>query len=164
MLVDANLRQPVLHQMFEVAGETGLADLLTAPEGRGQPESWRALVRGAIQPVGPACAGLIAAGSELASASGLLRSDRMKVLLETVAQGVDYVIIDSPPLSAGADALMLSTQVDGVVLVARAGSLPRRQLEQALRQLKELDARVVGVVLNRVKARTNGSAYGARPG
>jgi Mrp family chromosome partitioning ATPase len=110
------------------------------------------MIKRVIQKIGAMRLGLIVAGSDLGDAAGLLGSDTMIALLETVSRWFDYVIIDSPPLLAVADALMLSIQVDGVVLVASAGSIPRKQLEQTLRRLSDVNANVVGVVLNRQKA------------
>jgi len=156
LLIDADLRRPVQHKLFNVSGAYGLSELLIAPEGHGSPNGRGEMIKRVIQKIEPMRLGLIVAGSGYADAAGLLGSDRMKVLLETVSRDVDYVIIDSPPLLAVADALMLSTQVDGVVLVASAGSIPRKQFEQTLRRLSDVNAIVVGVVLNRQKAATEG--------
>lgn len=159
LLIDADLRRPTQHTLFGVSGDYGLAELLMALEGHGQPNGKGELIKRAIQQTGPARLGLIVAGSDSAGAAGLLGSDTMSGLLETVSRHVDYVIIDSPALLAVADGLMLSTQVDGVVLVANVGSSPRKQLEQTLRRLRDVNAHVVGVVLNRQKTGTDGYPY-----
>ena len=159
LLIDADLRRPVQHKLFDVSGAYGLAEVLIALNGHGRPNGRGEMIKRVIQKIGPMRLSLIVAGSDLADAAGLLGSDTMKVLLKTVSRHVDYVIIDSPPLLAVADALMLSTQVDGVVLVASAGLIPRKQLEQTLRRLSDVNANVVGVVLNRQKARTDGYYY-----
>jgi capsular exopolysaccharide synthesis family protein len=148
LLIDADLRRPTQHQLFEVPGDYGLAELLVALESQGQQGADK-LLRSGILKLEPMSLGLIVAGTDLANAAGLLGSDTMKVLLETVSRHVDYVILDSPPLLAVSDALMLSTQVDGVVLVARAGTIHRAQLDKSLRRLTDVDANVLGVVLNR---------------
>ncbi|MCI0731154.1 MAG: polysaccharide biosynthesis tyrosine autokinase [Chloroflexi bacterium] len=156
LLIDADLRRPVQHKLFSLSWAYGLAELLSAPEGHGSPNGRGEMIKRVIQMIEPMRLGLIVAGSDLADAPGLLGSDRMRVLLETVSRDVDYVIIDSPPVLAVADALMLSTQVDGVVVVASAGLILRKQLEQTLRRLSDVNANVLGVVLNRQKAATNG--------
>jgi tyrosine-protein kinase Etk/Wzc len=69
------------------------------------------------------------------------------------------VIIDSPPLLAVSDALLLSTQVDGVVLVTSAGATPRKHLEHALHRLGDVQAHIIGVVLNRRKVDENYRYY-----
>jgi len=159
LLIDADLRRPRQHELFAVSGAYGLAHLLIALEGHGWPDGRGEMIKRAIQRVGPMRLGLMAAGSDLADVAGLLGSDSMKVLLEIVSRDVDYVIIDSPSLLGVADALMLSTQVDGVVVVASAGTIARRQLEKTLRRLSEVKANVLGVVLNREKADTDGTYY-----
>jgi capsular exopolysaccharide synthesis family protein len=163
LLIDADLRRPMQHKLFGVSGAYGLAELLIALEGHGRSNGKGELIESVIQKypeeviqkIGLTRLRLIVAGSNLA-ATGLLGSDTMKVLLETVSRHVDYVIIDSPALLAVADALMLSTQVDGVVVVASTGSTPRKELEQTLRRLGDVHANVVGVVLNRQKVSVDG--------
>jgi non-specific protein-tyrosine kinase len=156
LLIDADLRRPMQHKLYDISGTYGLAELLVALRGHTWPNGSAEMIEGVIQKIGPMRLDLIVAGSHLADASAFLGSETMKLLLDTVSQNVDYVIIDSPPLLAVADALVLSTQVDGVILVARAGSIHRKQLAKALRRLGDVKANVVGVVLNRQKAGADG--------
>jgi succinoglycan biosynthesis transport protein ExoP len=155
LLIDADLHRPKQHELFGVPGEYGLAELLVALHKNEQPDRHE-LTRMAIQTVGPTQLGVMAAGSDRANAVGLLGSDTMKTLLDIVSPYADYVIIDSPPVLAVADALILSIQVDGVVLVASAHSSPRRHLKQALKRLTEVNATLTGVVVNRQKTVKNG--------
>jgi polysaccharide biosynthesis transport protein len=158
LLIDADLHRPMQDKLFGVSGEYGLAELLIAFQ-QNQPSERDALARRAVQKMKTMSFGLIVAGSDRENATGLLGSDTMRDLLETVSPHVDYVIIDSPPVLAVADALMLSIQVDGVVVVARAGSIQRKRLEQTLHRLQEVRAPVLGVVLNRVRVRNEGYYY-----
>lgn len=214
LLIDADLRRPMQHKLFGVSGDQGLAELLVALDGPGQSDRGE-MIKRATQPTGSTRLALMAAGTMTPEAVRLLGSDKMKALLETVSQSVDYVIVDSPsllieaadvivrqrhdpswrrkyavqlyertrrrkghaaavgaaarylaeatywvfkngetyrgPVLAVADALMLSTQVDGVVLVAGAGSILRRQLAETFQRLGDVKANVVGVVLNQQK-------------
>jgi succinoglycan biosynthesis transport protein ExoP len=159
LLIDADLRRPTQHKLFNVAGDHGLAELLVMLEGHDRLNGSGEMIERVIQKLKPVNFGLIAAGSNLADGTRLLGSDAMKMLLKTVSQHVDYVIVDSPPLLAVADPFMLSTQVDGVVVVASASSIPRQQVEQALSRLKDANANVLGVVINRQKASEDGYAY-----
>jgi Mrp family chromosome partitioning ATPase len=140
------------HKLFGVAGTKGLAELLKAWHQHGQSNGSAGMIQSVVQKIGPMRLGLIVAGVDLADAAGLLGSNTMNLLLEAVSRQADFVIIDSPPVLAVSDALMLSIQVDGVVLVASAGSITRKQLEQALRRLGDVHSKIVGVVLNRQKA------------
>jgi capsular exopolysaccharide synthesis family protein len=159
VLIDADLHRPMLHKLFDVAGDYGVAELLIALDGQGQPNGGRDLIKQSVQRIGQTRLGLIAAGSDRSAAVTLLGSDAMRDLLEIVSQHTDYVIVDSSPVLAVADALTLSIQVDGVVLVACAGTLPRRRLEQTLRRLSDVNANVLGVVLNREKAGSDGYGF-----
>lgn len=159
LLIDADLRRPMQHKLFNVAGNYGLGELLVMLEGHERPNGSGEMIERAIQKLQPGNLSLIAAGSKPVDGSRLLGSDAMKVLLQTVSQHVDYIVIDSPPLLAVADAYMLSTEVDGVILVAGVSSIPRKQVEQALNRLNDVNARVVGVVLNRQKVGRDGYYY-----
>jgi capsular exopolysaccharide synthesis family protein len=155
LLIDADMRRPMQHKLYGVAASEGLAELLIGLGGHAWPNGSADLIKRATQKIETMRLELIVAGSDLEDAAGLLGSETMKLLLDDVAQRFDYVIIDSPPLLAVADALILSRQVEGVILVAHAGSVHRKQLEKALRSLHEVNANVVGVVLNRQKSGTN---------
>jgi non-specific protein-tyrosine kinase len=216
LLIDADLRRPVQHRLFGVSGDKGLAELLVALDGRGPSAHQGEVINRAMHRIGPTRLALMVAGSANPEAVRLLGSDKMKALLETVSQEVDYVIVDSPsllieaadvivrkrydssrrlryavqiyertrrrkgvaaavvaagryfaeatiwvlknsepyrgPVLAVADTLMLSTMVDGVVLVAGAGSVQRRQLADTIQRLGDVKANVIGVVLNQQKA------------
>jgi polysaccharide biosynthesis transport protein len=158
LLIDADLHRPSQDKLFGVSRDFGLAELLIAFQ-KHEPSDRDALARHAIQKMQTISFGLIVAGTDREKAIGLLGSDTMRELLDTVSPHVDYVIIDSPPVLAVADALMLSIQVDGVVVVARAGSIQGKRLEQTLHRLQEVRAHVLGVVLNRVRARNEGYYY-----
>lgn len=147
-LIDADLRRPQQHRLFDVVGDYGLAELLVALEGHDRVNGSGEMIERLTHKLKPGNLGLIAAGYNLTDGARLLGSDTMKMLLHTVSQYVDYVIIDSPPLLAVADPFILSTQVDGVVLVASARSIPRKQVEQAMQRLSDANANVLGVVLN----------------
>jgi capsular exopolysaccharide synthesis family protein len=155
LLIDADLHRPTQHQLFNVSRDYGLAELLVALEAQGHLGA-EALIQRGVHQLETMSLGLIVAGSDFAGAAGLLGSDTMKLLLDTVVQHTDYVILDSPPLLAVSDALMLSTLADGVIMVASAGTSHRKQIETSLRGLNDVNANVVGVVLNRQRRRGNG--------
>jgi Mrp family chromosome partitioning ATPase len=80
--------------------------------------------------------------------SGLLSGVRMRVLLQELAKSFDLVILDTPPVLATADAGILGSLADGVLLVVRAGQTDRVAAKRAHQQLVNVGARVVGTVLN----------------
>ena len=83
----------------------------------------------------------------------------MAKVLESARPDFRYVVIDSAPLLICADSTILSTMVDGVVVVARAGETPREAVASALRQLRRVRANILGLVLNQVRLH-NSPGYG----
>ena len=83
----------------------------------------------------------------------------MEALVEQLAVRFDYVIIDAPPLLPVTDAAVLSTIVDGALIVVGAGVVSRDQLTHAIASLEAVNGKVLGLILNRVAA-TGGNSYG----
>ena len=95
---------------------------------------------------------LLLAGSPVPTPAELIGSKRMVELLELLGDEFDQIIIDSPPVSKVADALLIARLVEGVVLVARCGKTPLPAAEAAFMRLRQMDARVLGTVLNDVES------------
>lgn len=141
LLVDADLRQPGVHRIFDVANSHGLTTLLRredvaldAVAHRTEQEGLRIVTTGPLPP----------------NPAELLGSHRMRAVLERLGGDADLVIVDSPPLRAVADSAILSSFLDGTLLVIEAGRSRRRALRMAREALERAGAKVVGVVLNRV--------------
>ncbi len=141
LLVDGDLRRPTVHSTFSVENREGLSSLL---EGRAGVES-------VIRPApGLPSLWLLPRGPSTGQPSELL-SSRMGRILEELRGQFEYVIVDSAPLLASADTLILASQVDGVLLVARAGETSRDLVGSALRKVRRVRGEVIGLVLNQVK-------------
>jgi capsular exopolysaccharide synthesis family protein len=91
--------------------------------------------------------------------SELLGSNRMKELLKELQEQADFVIFDSPPVIAVTDALVLATQVDGVVLVLDFGEVTRDAAKQAKQLLEKVKAKILGAVLNKIDMEKEGQYY-----
>jgi Mrp family chromosome partitioning ATPase len=91
----------------------------------------------------------------------LLDSHAFNRLLAKLRERFDVVIIDSPPVLPVVDALLIARQVDGVVLVARAGSTTQHDVQQGLSLLRQRDTNLLGLVLNDVDLRREHGRYGA---
>jgi len=87
------------------------------------------------------------------SPAPLLESEVMRRLIESVQREYDLIIIDTPPVNIVTDAAVLGTFVDGVLVVARAGSTDRAALAYAVQQLRHVRAPILGVVLNDIDFR-----------
>ncbi|HZG93117.1 MAG TPA: CpsD/CapB family tyrosine-protein kinase [Mycobacteriales bacterium] len=149
LLIDADLRRPGIHRYLGLGASPGLAEVL-----RG-----KSTLRTAVRP-GPVARMSVLTTTVDPDAGDLLARRCAEVLAEARAlYGV--VIVDCPPLLAGDDARTLATQADGVLLVAATGVLVQSVAEASL-ILEALDARVLGVVLNRFRERHRPyGSYGA---
>lgn len=141
LLVDADLRRPAVHRIFDVPNTIGLTTMLRDEGAR--PE---AVVRATEQ----ANLFVLTTGPLPPNPAELLGSHRMQLVLESLRQHADMVIFDSPPLQAVTDAAVLSTFVDGTILVLRAGHTRRGTVRRAREALARAGANVLGAVLNQV--------------
>jgi protein-tyrosine kinase len=146
LLIDADLRRPTLHSIFRLDTASGLADgLLSTTDAK-------MLVR----QVSPRLA-VLPAGRPSADPMAGLTSDRMKRLLAEARQSFDWVILDTPPVMVLPDAHLMSSMMDGVVLVVHAGSTPHELVKRSADALGR--GRIVGVVLNRAEPSAHDSHY-----
>jgi capsular exopolysaccharide synthesis family protein len=136
LIVDADLRQPSVHRVLGINAVAGLTDAL-ARRGGELP----------VVQVSPRLT-VLPAGSPEPNPIALLSPDRVQPLLGECARRFDWVLVDTPPVTAGADALLLTRFVQGVVLVIRAGAAPYHVIEKAVADLGR-DC-IVGTVLNGV--------------
>jgi Mrp family chromosome partitioning ATPase len=83
----------------------------------------------------------------------------MEGVLEKLKEEADFVIIDTPPVATVTDGLVLAPKLDGVVLVVESGRSPSASLQYAIRRLQQSKARILGVVLNKSRAKRNAYGY-----
>jgi capsular exopolysaccharide synthesis family protein len=145
-LIDADLRRPAVHRFFDLDNHVGLTDVF---RGRLTLEavshSWN----------GTGEVSVITTGTLPLNPTEILASEKMSKLLVFLKEQRDMVIIDSPP-SIVADAQVLAAQVDGVIMVLWPGHSHWEEARTMLEQLRRAEARVVGVVFNRIpQNRTN---------
>jgi succinoglycan biosynthesis transport protein ExoP len=138
LLIDLDLRRARLHRMFRVSREPGMTELVLGTTDQEK----------AIHPTLVTGLYLLTSGKLPPNPSELIGGDNTRRVLESLAEGFDVLILDTPPLLAASDAAVLGTLVDGVILVLRAGSTDISAAQQSMEQLKAVGARVVGAVLN----------------
>lgn len=143
VIVDADLRRPSQHRIFGVPNQRGLTSLLTHPQ-----QAWR----WAAAEVMPGLA-LVPSGPLPPNPADLLSLDRLRALLTELASSVDLILIDTPPLLAVSDPLVIATNVDGVMLVCRAGQTRLDALRRAAASLQQGAVRIVGTVVNQQSGR-----------
>ena len=149
IVVDADLRRPSLHKIFQVPNGAGLTDLIRSPD----PELGNYLKDTGVENLQ-----VITSGPLPPNSSEMLGSRRMAELIQRLEQLADILIFDSPPLLAVTDAAVLSSRVDGVILVTQANRTRRETARQAVMRLQQVGAHVLGATLNGVSGR-NGSAH-----
>jgi capsular exopolysaccharide synthesis family protein len=156
LLVDADLRRGVLHNVFGVDREPGLTTILTG----------QSPIEGGIRRLDLGESGtldFLPSGAFPPNPAEILGSQRMRELLETLEERYDLVLIDSTPLTVVTDAAVLGTKADGVILVARANATEKGALTYAVEQLDNVRAPVLGCVLNDIDFRRDSrydSSYG----
>lgn len=139
VIVDCDLRRPRLHRIFGKPSDTGLTTALVGEIGEDH-----------IEETEVPNLSVYIAGPHPPNPAELLQSERFKTVLKRLQEKFDYVILDSPPVLAVTDAAVLSTLVDGVVMVTRAFQTRKELAQHAVRRLTDIGAHVAGVVLNAV--------------
>ncbi len=150
LLVDTDLRKPVLHSIFGVSKEPGLVHYL----------SGKTDIESIIKPTQIENIYLIPAGIIPPNPNELIGSLKFRQMVEEVTKGFDFVLFDSPPVMAVADATVLATIMDGVVIVISAGQSHLQTTERIVNSLKGVKAKVLGGILNKIKLE---KIYGGYP-
>jgi capsular exopolysaccharide synthesis family protein len=149
--VDADMRRPRVHAIFDLAQEPGLSNLLV-----GDCKPSEAIRKTAVQNLCVLPAGMIPPNP-----AELLGSKRCDDFFATLGQSFDWVILDSPPVLAVADASILANTATGVVFVVGADQTSRQAARAAVEQLQAVQAHLIGAVLNRVDLEKNPYYYSA---
>jgi succinoglycan biosynthesis transport protein ExoP len=150
VLVDSDLRRPMLHKIFQVPNKEGLTDVLLMDEPQ---------VDGHLQETGVENLRVLTSGPLPPNPSEMLGSQKMHRLIERLVAEADVVVFDTPPSLPVTDATVLATQADGVLIVADAGKTRRAAARQAVDNLQQVGANVLGTALNRLSPRRSGHYY-----
>lgn len=140
IIIDADMRKPRVHQVFEQGNGTGLSTFLSGHASLGS------LIKKSHIP-NLYC---ISAGPIPPNPSELLGSNLFKKMLQSLGEKFDQIIIDSPPILGFTDSIILSASVEGVILVVSGGKTPKETLKRAKEALLQVNAKILGVVINRV--------------
>lgn len=149
IIVDADLRRPRLHHIFDVARKVGLSSLL---QGTAQIDS-------AIVPTGIVGFDVLPAGPGSERSNELLASTSMVELLDELDRRYDIVVVDTPPSGMLSDAAILSKMVDGVLVVVREQTVSRTLVREVVHRLQQVGAPVLGVIVNAVDMTGRASKY-----
>jgi tyrosine-protein kinase Etk/Wzc len=149
LLIDSDLRRPILHSIFHVDRRVGLSNVLVG----------RATIDEAVQTTEIENLFIMPCGTLPPNPSELLGSSAMHNTLEELKQKFDIVLFDSPPIIAVTDAAVLSSQLDGVILVIKSGQTDREAAFRAYTLLKNVKTRILGTLLNGVHIESMYGSY-----
>ena len=147
LLIEADMRLPTLSRRLRLKSAPGLSNILAGLENAMQ----------SIQPSGiHKNLNFVSAGDIPPNPSELLGSKSMQTLISVLCNTYDFILLDLPPVTEVADALVASKLADGMVVVVRQGYANRRALAETMRQLEYAEAKVLGFVMTRSKMQTKG--------
>ncbi len=150
LLVDTDLRRPVLHHIFKSKREPGFTELFS--DTRPIEDSVRETPCGNLF--------IMTAGRFTPNPAELIGSQKMVRLIDQLKTVYDMIVFDSPPLLAITDGALLSTRTDGILLVLKSGHTNREAAIDAIKNLTNVGARLVGAVLNDIDLSHRYSSYG----
>jgi len=149
LIIDADMRRPRIHAIFNLSNSNGLSALLSR-------EAVDSQISAAIQHDEASGLFILTSGPVPPNPAELIGSEQMVKLISMVAPNFTHVVIDSPPVAAFTDGVLIAALVDGVLLVVHGGKSSRKVVSRARQLLQDVGARIIGVVLNKVDA---GRAY-----
>jgi succinoglycan biosynthesis transport protein ExoP len=141
--IDGDMRKPRLHIIFDLENQYGLSTILAG--GKDAVEAYSGITRHE-----PTAVHVLTSGPMTPKAAELIGSDQMSLLLLSFQTTYTHIIIDSPPIASFTDGVLISSVVDGVVLVVHGGKSSRDLVRRSRQVLQDAGARILGVVLNNV--------------
>lgn len=149
LLIDADLRKPAVHKMFELPNLEGMTTVIAKHE---EPTSYisKTIVQNLY---------ILTSGPIPPNPSELLSSNAMKNLMAKLREEFDIILLDAPPVGVVTDAAVLSTIVDGTILVVSSGQVEIEAVQRAKELLAKVNANVLGVTLNKIAKSGNNNYY-----
>lgn len=149
LLIDADMRKPVQHRLFNVKNNAGIAEYLGKMKQKGE----------CVQKSDVPNLDIITSGSLPPNPSELLGSEQMEKLLTEVSAEYDYILIDMPPVNIVSDPLTIGKSISGMVVVTHYGKTTYDDVDELMRKVQTSDTKLLGLVLNEIKSKHNGK-YG----
>lgn len=150
MLIEADMRLPTISKRLGLESSPGLSNLLAGLSSGKEIIRKTSLEEKLL---------VIPSGDIPPNPSELLGSEQMKTALEVFSQTADFIIMDLPPINEVSDALVVSRLVDGIVMIVRQNYSSRRALAEAMRQLEQANAKVLGFVMTAANTMNKWSGY-----
>ncbi len=152
LIIDADMRRPRLHSVFNISNAEGLSTLLSNELSE----------QGILDVIGydeEAKLNLLTSGPVPPNPAELIASEQMSNLLKTLQKNFTHVVVDSPPIASFTDGVLIASMVDGVILVVNSGKSSRQVVRRSRQLLMDIGAKIFGVVLNNVNLRSQDNYY-----
>jgi len=149
IILDCDMRRPEIHNLFGVTRERGMSNILVGTDNIGK----------IIQSTKIPNLDIITSGPIPPNPSEILGSKRMKGLLVALRKKYNHILIDSPPVTAVTDALVLSKSADGVIMVIRMGDMAKQIVKNGISQFNNVGAHIIGAVLNGIDLSSSKYSY-----
>jgi len=152
LIIDADMRRPRLHSVFNIENGNGLSTLLSS-------ELTDHEIDAAVKQDEKSKLFLLTSGPIPPNPAELIGSEQMAKLLRMLMAKFNHVVLDSPPISSFTDGVLIASMVDGVILVVHAGRSSRQVVRRSSQMLHEIGAKIFGVVLNNVNLNAKDNYY-----
>jgi polysaccharide biosynthesis transport protein len=152
LVIDADMRRPRLHSIFNISNAEGLSTTLSSDLEEGE-------ILEIIQKDEDSNLYLMPSGPIPPNPAELIGSEQMKNLLVALEKNFTHVVVDSPPIASFTDGVLIASMVDGVILVVHSGKSSRQVVHRARQLLQDIGAKIFGVVLNNVNLRSQDNSY-----
>lgn len=165
LFIEADMRRPIVHEVFGISRTPGLSDLLSA----------KVSIDDALKDTGDLVYGfggknianfpgienlkIITSGTQPSNVADILNNADWKNIIDELKRRFDFIIFDAPPVLLFVDAIIIGHNTDGVLMVYKAGKVARGALKRAKEQITSSGAKMIGICLNGVRATDLGSRY-----
>ena len=148
LIIDGDLRKPSIHKLFRISNYSGLSEILIGEK----------TLSNSINKINPKLS-VLTSGLTPPNSAELLDSDEMNSIINSVKNYYDYIIIDTTPLELVADAQILASKVDGVILVAKVEKTRKDSLMNCKKLINKIGGNIIGIVMNNVKLTPSKDSY-----
>ncbi len=149
LLIDADMRKPVQHKIFQVKNKIGLSSVISKME-----TSAKCIQKQVVENLD-----LLPTGPKPPNPSELLASAQTEKLLQELSAQYDYIVIDTPPVNVVTDAMGLSKSIAGIFLLLQHGGTTYDDAEQAMKKIQLANMNMLGFILNDIKGQRSGGSY-----
>ncbi|MBA2335217.1 MAG: polysaccharide biosynthesis tyrosine autokinase [Blastocatellia bacterium] len=152
LIIDADMRRPRIHSVFNIENGEGLSTLLSS-------ELSDSNILRVVKVDEGTQLNILTSGPIPPNPAELIGSDQMANLLKKLQNHYTHVVVDSPPITSFTDGVLIASMVDGVILVVHSGKSSRQIVRRSKQLLHDVGARILGVVLNNVNLRSQDNYY-----